>query len=177
MATSCIPSFPGTCKQKVAQQEGAPSQPWQASLWRDPSWKTKMADRVTTLHKFSEFRPQVHMQTLCLKQLIPHSRNPYRAVPKRKLIKAVPKKKGWTLFFTTNSDLAILCFKHLSRTPTEQWVNIYLAFKPWPMLSQTPCLLQKSTFGWLLLPDSTFALVSDLSQELKKPVFSDHVVL
>ena len=87
------------------------------------------------------------------------------------------KRRVGRFFFTTNSDLAIVCFKHLSRTPTEQWVSIYLAFKPWPMLSQTPCLLQKSTFGWLLLPDSTFALVSDLSQELKIPVFSHHIVL
>ena len=161
MATSCIPSFPGTCKQKVAQQEGASSQPWQASLWRDPSWKTKMADRVTTLHKISEFRTQVHMPTLCLKHFIPHSRNYYKTVPKRKWTRQFQQeRKVGRFFFKTNGDLAIVCFKHLSRTPAGQYV--YLAFKHRPLLSQSLCLFQKSTFGWLLLQHSTFAVVSYL---------------
>ena len=110
-----------------------------------------MADRVTTLHKISEFRPQVHMQTLCLKHFIPHSRNYYRAVPKRKWTRQFQQERRvGRFFFKTNSDLAIVCFKHLSRTPAGQYV--YLAFKHRPLLSQSLCLLQKSTFGWLLFP-------------------------
>ena len=59
-----------------------------------------MADRVTTLHKISEFRPQVHMQTLCLKHFIPHSRNYYRAVPKRKWTRQFQQERRVGRFFS-----------------------------------------------------------------------------
>ena len=84
-----------------------------------------MADRGTTLHKFSEFRtPSAHANSLS-ETTHPTQQKPLQGSSKKKVDQGSSKKEGLDAFFTTNSDLAILCFKTLESN-TNRAVSEYI---------------------------------------------------